>query len=53
MDVERQMRAVKRDVVFKRELQLPMERIRDRAQSRPKHSMMHDQKIDIFLCGFR
>ena len=45
------MRAVERNVVFQCELQLPMQYAGDRLQSRPEQTMMHQQKIDIFLGG--
>ena len=52
MNVERQMRAVERDVVFECEFQLPPQCVCHWAQSRPEQTVMHDQKIDIFICGF-
>src|ERR1700730_1819484 len=43
------MGAVKRDVVFKSELQLASQTSGDGLQSRPEQSVMHNQKIDLFL----
>ena len=50
MEIERQMRAVKRDVVFEREFQLPSQRTGHALQSRPEQTVMHDEKINILLC---
>src|ERR1043166_1991601 len=49
MDIQREMRAVKRDVVFKCESQLPAQRALYRPQSWPEQPMMHDQKIDALF----
>src|SRR6266550_2124947 len=51
MNVQRKMRAVERDVFFKGELQLPAQRACHRLQARPEQTVMHDQKVDIFLCS--
>src|SRR5215475_7823485 len=51
MDIERQMRAVKRNVIFKCEPQLPSQRASYRLQSRPKQTVMHNQKIDVLVRG--
>src|ERR1700693_506299 len=49
MHIERQMRAIERDIVFECDLQLAPQRTGDALQSRPEQSVMHNQKIDIFL----
>jgi len=49
MEIERQMCAVKRDVVFKREFQLPTQHSSHRSQTWPKETVMHDQEIDILF----
>src|SRR6266567_6958567 len=52
MDIQRKMCAVERDVFFKGALQLPAQRASHRLQAGPEQTVMHDQKIDIFLCSF-
>ena len=51
MQIKRQMCAVKSDIIFKGEFQLPSQAPRDRTQTRPKQSVMHDEKIDTFITG--
>src|SRR6266498_2519456 len=51
MDIQRKMRAIKRDVVFKCDPQLPAQRSSYWLQSRPEQTVMHDQKIDILFCS--
>ena len=51
MDIQRKMRAVERNIVFKGKVQLPAQRTCYRLQARPEQTVMHDQKIDFFLCG--
>jgi hypothetical protein len=54
MEIERQMRTVKRDVVFKGEFQLPAQHPSHPLQTWPKQTVVHDHKIDIlFHCGFQ
>ena len=45
------MRAVERDIISKGELELPAQRVSHRLQAGPEQTVMHDQKIDFFLCG--
>src|SRR5881227_3343829 len=49
MDIEREMRAVERDVVFERKPQLSAQRASNRLQSRPEQPVMHNQQIDVSL----
>ena len=44
------MCAVKRDVVFKGEFQLPTQRSGHRLQTLPKQTVMHDHEIDVLFC---
>src|SRR5262249_42746051 len=50
MDIQRKVRAVERDIVFKGNLQLPAQRVSHRLQAGPEQTVMHDQKIDVCLC---
>src|SRR5260370_12681845 len=52
MQIEWQVRAVKGDVVFKGQFQLSVQRARHRLQTRPKQSVVHEQKIEMFFGGF-
>src|SRR5437773_1918057 len=52
VNVQRQVRTVERNVIFKRELQLATQRFRYRLQSGPEQAVVHDQKIDVFLRSF-
>src|SRR6266700_4518094 len=45
------MGTVNGDTVFKREFQLSMERAGNGLQSGPEQAVMHEQKIDVLLCG--
>src|SRR5262245_41671164 len=53
MDIQREMRAVKGDVVFKCDQQLMTQRASYRLQPGPEQSVMHDQKISLSLCSLR
>src|SRR5262245_41577615 len=50
MQIERQVCAVKGDVVFKSEFKLSAQRSGDRLQTWPKQTVMHDREIDILFC---
>src|SRR5438094_2677684 len=51
MDIQRKMRAIKRDVVFKCDPKLPAQRTSYWLQSWPEQTVMHDQKIDVLFCS--
>jgi len=51
MDIQREMPAVKRDVVFKCDPQLPAQGTSYWLQSWPEQTVMHHQKIDVPFCG--
>src|SRR5262245_41336330 len=53
MDIQREMRAVKGDVVFKCDQQLVTQRASYRLQPGPEQPVMHDQKISLSLCSLR
>ena len=42
MDIQRKVRAVERDIIFKSELQLSAQRASHRLQARPEQTVMHD-----------
>ena len=49
MQIERQMRAVEREIVFHRQLERAIKRAGDRLQSGPEQTVMHDQQINSVL----
>src|ERR1700736_7035706 len=51
VNVERQMRAVERDVVFKSDFQLPTQTAGNWLQSWPQQTVMHNQKVDLLFSG--
>jgi hypothetical protein len=51
MDIEGEMRAVKRHVSFEGQPKLPAQRARDRLQARPEQPVMHDKEIDVSLAS--
>src|SRR5262245_37797226 len=51
MDIQREVRAVEREVVFKCEPQLPAQGTSYWLQSWPEQTVMDDQKIDVPFCG--
>ena len=51
MDIQRKVRTVEGDIIFKSKLQLSAERASHWLQARPEQTVVDDQKIDFFLCG--
>src|SRR5437762_11047517 len=51
MDIQREMRAIKRDIVFKCDPQLAAQRALYWLQATPEQTVMHDQKIDFLFCS--
>jgi hypothetical protein len=45
MQIEREMSAVNRDIIFEGELQLPTQRSGHGTQARPKHSVMNNEQV--------
>src|SRR5947208_14388017 len=52
MDIEREMHAVERDVIFERKPQLSAQHASNRLQSTPAQPVMHNQQIDLSLLSF-
>ena len=52
MEIERQMRAVKCDIILEGKFQLPTQCVSYRLQTWPEQPVMHNQKIDIFFRSF-
>ena len=52
MEIERQMRTVERDVVFKGEFQLPAQGFGHGTQARPKHSVMNYEQVSAAFRAF-
>src|SRR5438132_12664323 len=45
MQIEREMSAINRDIIFKSERQLPAQGLGHGTQPRPKHPMMDDEQV--------
>ena len=52
MQIEREMGAVNREIIFERELQLPAQCSSHGTQARPKHPVMDNEQVGAALCAF-
>src|SRR6266496_6649714 len=52
MQIEREMSAVNREIIFERELQLPAQCSSHGTQARPKHPMMDNEQVGAAFCAF-
>src|SRR6185295_10037949 len=50
MNIERQMRAIQREIVLERDSQLSSQNAGNRLKALPKQTVMHDQEVDAAFC---